>query len=157
MSFADDIRTANYTREELADLLDLLNDRASVSAVSSSSSTGTISSTSSALVDIADTSLAFTVPSGQTFFLLYACQLGFSHSSTSTRIDFVLDYNSASQTLLPAVSSVSATSGEVNTHTQVWPIIASAGSHTFKMRWQTASGTMYVRRRYARLLRKRLT
>jgi hypothetical protein len=97
------------------------------------------------------------VPANQTYLLLYIISLSYSHSSDAVAIGFRVNYNTVDQTFIDILSASASTGGASSGYADHFAIVASAGVHNFETRWESGSGTHYSLRRYAQLIRKRLT
>lgn len=156
MAFADSIRTATYTREELADLIDELHDFSDSKDVQSAISGTITSSTSSSAVDLDTTELAFTVPSGEEYLLRYESLINYTHSSTGIGTNYFLLLNGVSTVQQTILSPTAGASGNLFSVYLYYNLIATAGTYTFKVQWSASSGTRYSLRRYSQLTRQRL-
>lgn len=151
MAFADAIRTATYTREELADLLDELFDFSDFKDVFTSTSATITSTASASILDLNSTELSFVVPSGQEYLLEYSALINYSHSSASIGVNFFVDYNGADIIQQTVLSPTLGTGGNLFSHYTYNKRIATAGVHTYKIQWSSSSGTRYSLRRVCQL------
>ena len=142
MAYADSIRAATATTEEIASLIEgLLIGTATVTSVTHSTA---ISTTSLTFVDVTSTSASVSIASGQSVLLL--AHMTFSHGTANeaVEIQFLEDSTGLAYSIGRAYR---ANSGGQDTPMSLFTIrTPAAGTRTFKLQWRTTAGTAYCRR-----------
>lgn len=137
MAFADTIRATTATMHDVGDLLEDLLLVSSDKAASS-----TINTTSTTLTDYTGASISITTVTGQ--ILITSSNIQFSHSADAIRSTFAHTLDGTDAGILGYYTSSAAnTSGGLDSVSMTTLWAPSAGAHTFKIRWETDSGTVY--------------
>jgi hypothetical protein len=148
MSYADSIRAATATMEDVASLVEGLL----ISKTVVSQSTAAQSSTSASYVPMTGMSLTVTVPASPALVILRA-HVSLAHS-TLNKYSFCAISEDSTGTVLPNCyraifkEPIGDTSGyRVTVSTSVFTA-PSAGSHTYRILWATEAATVYSTDQY---------
>lgn len=147
MAYADSIRTTNYTREELADLLDDLSEGRIVDAQISSTAGSVLSTTATSSTATGQSVTVTGVESGDSVLLFSSFSV--SHGTTG---GYIIPQIYRSTTAIGveawtrdhAVNTNGAQKVGSLMHIDTTP---GTGSVTYNLYWRTAAGTAYMRDR----------
>lgn len=137
MAYGDAVRTKNATMENIAERLE-----SALVAYGSQELNAAINTTSATMVDYTSSSVSVTVNSGE--FVELTATVLLSHGTSGVISDIGISQDGTDITPSTPFYSPRANTGGVDGQAVFHAIrTPSAGSHTYKIRWKTASGTAY--------------
>lgn len=139
MAFADDIRTENYTRNELGDLLEDLLVQAEIDSVENTST----STTSTSKVDLSGMDISVTIGAGYKVLILHTVMV--SNATSAAQVSSIIEDVSTSSELSAMDLRVwrGDTAGEDACISHFGLHNPGAGTFQYKGRWFTNTGTAY--------------
>ena len=131
------IRTATADFEDVADTFDLfLSQKAEVEL------TASISTTSTTGTDYTSASIALTTRANQVVLVGFNALIS-SGAPTGSYMWVTQDGTLVGTSFIHITPSSASTAGNTNIITAHRLVVPSVGAHTYKLRWQTDSGTIY--------------
>lgn len=141
MTYADNfnLRTSSINGNSIASAVDGL-----VSDIQTDTSTALINTTSTSSVDYTGESISVTINSGEKVLILAQINVSASASGIKIIMDVTEDGSIITSSVggfwLSARNDVNGVDGTISISAYSAP---AAGSHTYKIKWKTASGTAY--------------